>query len=171
MSILSIPLPSIQKLLKYKEFSEKRSKRPWLQNLDRRMGRMWIMRKYNILILIISTQNLHFGDDDAIFYVLIQEPVWVCVITTDMKSVVIHLLKYFSFRQTQTFSYFNKVTGPILPFVVLAFYKDFIGHQKCFRFKVINKRSKMVTKFKMAAILWKCILIQNTNNLPCRVKP
>ena len=31
--------------------------------------------KNNILILLISTQNLYFGDDDAIYDAIIQEPV------------------------------------------------------------------------------------------------
>ena len=36
---------------------------------------MWIMKK-NVLILLISSQKLYFGDDDAIYDVIIQEPVW-----------------------------------------------------------------------------------------------
>ena len=31
--------------------------------------------KNNILILLISSQKLYFGDDDAIYDVIIQEPV------------------------------------------------------------------------------------------------
>ena len=32
--------------------------------------------KNNILILLFSSQTLYFGDDDAIYDVIIQEPVW-----------------------------------------------------------------------------------------------
>ena len=61
------------------------------------------------------------------------------VITTDMKSAGIHLLNRYSFRHTQPFSFLDKSTGPILPFVALAlciqeqildlliFYKDDIS--------------------------------------------
>ena len=42
------------------------------------------------------------------------------VFTTDMKSAGIHLLKQYSFRHTQPFSFLDKSTGPILPFMVLA---------------------------------------------------
>ena len=36
---------------------------------------MWIM-KNKVLISLISSQNLYFGDDDAIYDVIIQDPVW-----------------------------------------------------------------------------------------------
>ena len=36
---------------------------------------MWIM-KNNVLILLISIQKLYFCDDEAIYDVIIQEPVW-----------------------------------------------------------------------------------------------
>ena len=39
-----------------------------------------------LLISIISSQKLYFGDDDAIYDVIIQEPFENDVITTDMKS-------------------------------------------------------------------------------------
>ena len=39
---------------------------------------------------------------------------------TDRESTDIHLLKYQSFRPTQLFSFLDKLTGPILPFVALA---------------------------------------------------
>ena len=32
--------------------------------------------KINILILLFSGHNLYFGDDDAIYDVIIQKPVW-----------------------------------------------------------------------------------------------
>ena len=67
---------------------------------------MWIM-KIKILFLLISSQKLYFGDDDAIYDIIIQEPVW-------------NLLNQYSFGNTQPFSFLGKSTGPILPFVVLA---------------------------------------------------
>ena len=57
----------------------------------------------NILILLISTQK---SEND--------------VITTDMKSAGTDLLNYYYFRHTQSSPFFDKSTGPILPFVVLA---------------------------------------------------
>ena len=46
----------------------------WLPKLDRRLGRMWIMKiKLNLLI---SSQKLYVGNDDAIYDVIIQEAVW-----------------------------------------------------------------------------------------------
>ena len=53
----------------------KRSKRVWLLKLDRWLGRMWIMEKI-LLISIISSQKLYFGDVDAIYDFIIQEPFW-----------------------------------------------------------------------------------------------
>ena len=78
---------------------------------------LWIN---NIVILLIWTQKVYFSDDDAIYDVIIQEPVWKW--RHDMKSAGIHLLNYFSLRQTQPFSFLDKWTGPILPFVVLPLY-------------------------------------------------
>ena len=46
----------------------------------------------NVLILLISSQKLYFGDDDAIYDVIIQEP----VMTTDMKSAGIHFFQTYS---------------------------------------------------------------------------
>ena len=65
--------PRSKKEMIYKEFF-KRSKRVWLQKLDRRLGRMWIM-KNNVSMLLISSQNLYFVDDDAIYEVIFQGPV------------------------------------------------------------------------------------------------
>ena len=72
--------------------------------------------KNNVLILLISSQKLYFGDDDTIdeFKNLFEND----VITTDLKSAAIHLLNQFSFRHTQPFSSFiDKSTGPILLFL------------------------------------------------------
>ena len=44
------------------------------------------------------------------------------VITIDMNSAEIHLLNYQFFIHTQPFLFFDKSTGPILPFVVLPLY-------------------------------------------------
>ena len=72
-----------------------------------------------VLILLISTQKLYFSDGDAIYDVLMQVSVFD-FITTDIKFTMIHLLNYQAFRHTQPFSFSDKLTGPILPFVVLA---------------------------------------------------
>ena len=72
-----------------------------------------------MLILLISTQKSYFCDNDAIYDVIMQEPV-ITVITTDIKSAVIHLLNNHSLRPSQSFSFLDKSTGPYLPFVVLA---------------------------------------------------
>ena len=47
-----------------------------------------LWKKNSLLILLISTQNLYFVDDDAIYDVIIQFE--NDVITTDMKSAGIH---------------------------------------------------------------------------------
>ena len=44
------------------------------------------------------------------------------VITTDMISAWIHLLINFSLRHTHSFSFLDKSTGPILPYMFLALY-------------------------------------------------
>ena len=44
------------------------------------------------------------------------------VIIKEMKSAGINLLNQYSFRHTKPFSFLDKSTGPILPFVVLALY-------------------------------------------------
>ena len=54
-------------------------------------------KKNNVLILLISSQKMYFGDDDAFYDVIIQEPVWKWRQTTDMKSAGIHLLNPYSF--------------------------------------------------------------------------
>ena len=76
--------------------------------------------KNNILSLLISTQKLYFGDNDAIYDVIILEPSLKDVIATAMISAGIHFLNYYSFRHTQSFSFLDKSTGPILTFMVLA---------------------------------------------------
>ena len=47
--------------------------------------------KYNTLILLISTQKLYFGDDGAIYDIILQEPLWndVTHVTKDMQPAVI----------------------------------------------------------------------------------
>ena len=50
--------------------------------------------KNNILILQISTQKFYFGDDDAIYNVIMQNQFENDAITKDMKSTGIHLLNY-----------------------------------------------------------------------------
>ena len=75
--------------------------------------------KNNVLILLISSHKLYFGDYNAIYDVLIQEPVQKCrhnyrhEISRDRfdESVLF---------QTYSTSFILKSTGPILPFVVLA---------------------------------------------------
>ena len=74
--------------------------------------------------MLIPTQKLYFGDNDAIYDVIIQEPVEYDVINTDMKSAGIYLLNYYYFRHTQQFSFWDKWTRPILPFVVLPLCKN-----------------------------------------------
>ena len=68
----------------------------------------------------MSTQKLYFCNNDAIYEVIIKNQFENDVITTDMKAAGIHLLNYYSFRHTQQFSFLDKLTGPFLPFVVLA---------------------------------------------------
>ena len=67
---ISIPHPSIQKVLIYKEFSENALNVCGYKNWIGGWGvcELW---KNNILILLISTQKLYFGDDDAIYDVII----------------------------------------------------------------------------------------------------
>ena len=87
---------------------------------------MWIMKK-NILSLLISTQKLYFGDDDAIHDVIIKEPVW------KWRHNYRHEINrntfaenHFPFRHTQSFSVLDKSTGPNLPAVVLPLLKNII---------------------------------------------
>ena len=74
-------------------------------------------------ILLISTQNVCFGDDGAIYDATMQVPVRNEVIITDKKSVYwfISLLDILNH-----FYVFTNLTGPILPFVVLALYGNTI---------------------------------------------
>ena len=81
-----------------------------------------------MLNLVISTQMSYFCDIDAIYDVIMQEPVGNDVMTTDIKSVGIHLLNNHSLRPSQSFSFLDKSTGPILPLMVLALYKSQLKH-------------------------------------------
>ena len=69
------PLPSIQKVLICKESSENAMKdcghKNWIEGWG--VFKIW---KNNILILLILIQKLYFVDDDAMYDVIIQEPVW-----------------------------------------------------------------------------------------------
>ena len=115
LSIFLYPHPSIQKVLIYKESSENALNVCGYKNWIKVWGvcELW---KNNILILLISTQKLYFGDDDAIYDVIIQEPVW------KWRHNYRHRISRDPFAKwhTQPFSFLDKPTGPILPFVVLA---------------------------------------------------
>ena len=73
-----------------------------------------------MLILLISTQKSYFCDNDTTYDVIMEELVRNDVITTDIKSAGIHLLNCHFLRPSQLFSFLEKSTGPILPFVALA---------------------------------------------------
>ena len=91
----------------------------WLPKLDRRLRRMWIMKKYRTKFVNFITKVVFRLWIDAIYDVIIQEFVWKWHhYLTDMNSAGIHLLNQYSFKHTQPFS--NKSTGLILLFVVLA---------------------------------------------------
>ena len=49
-----------------------------------------------MLILLISTQKLYFGDSDAIYELIV-------------KSAMIHLLNYQAFKHTQPLSFSDKI--------------------------------------------------------------
>ena len=70
MSIFLYPHPSIQKVLIYKESSEKA-----LNVCDYKNWSVCELCKNNIQSLLISTQKLYFSDKDAINDVILQEPV------------------------------------------------------------------------------------------------
>ena len=48
----------------------------WLPKLDCRLGGYVNHEINNVVILLISSQKLYFSDDDAIYDLIIQEPVW-----------------------------------------------------------------------------------------------
>ena len=114
--------PLDQKISDIQKIFLKRSKCVWLPKLDRRLGRMWIIKR-NVVILLISSQKLYFGYDDAIFDVIIQQPDWKWR-HNYTQSAGIHLLNLYFFRHTQPFSFLCKSTRPILPFVVLTLYNS-----------------------------------------------
>ena len=71
---------------------------------------MW---KSNMLFLLISTKKLYFGDNYAIYDVILQEPIW--------KRHYIYKNEYSRDPFTEllvfsTYSIVEKPTGPILPF-------------------------------------------------------
>ena len=72
--IFLYPHPLIQKVLIYKESSGNalniRGYKNWFEGWG--ICELW---KNNVLILLILTQKLYFGDDDAIYDVIIQETV------------------------------------------------------------------------------------------------
>ena len=74
-------------------------------------------------ILLISTQNVYFGDDGAIYDATIQVPFWNDVIITEKKSVYLFISLLDILNH---FHVFTNLTGPILPFVVLALYGNTI---------------------------------------------
>ena len=76
--------------------------------------------KNSILIFIISTWKLYVGDDDTIYDAIIKTKFENDVIPSDMKSAGIHSLNCYSFRHLKPFSFLDKSTESILPFVVLA---------------------------------------------------
>ena len=111
LSIFLYPHPSIQKLLLYKESSYNALNICGYKNW---IGGLGICKfcENNILIFLISKQKLFFGDDDAIYDVIIKNQFENDVITRDMKSAGIHLLNYQSFRHTQPFLFLDESTGP-----------------------------------------------------------
>ena len=100
----------------------KRSKRLWLQKLDRRLGHMWIMKKYHtnfvnfnkkLYLVIMTLFMMSYFKNQSENY----------VITTDIKSVGIHLLNYISFRHTQ-----SQIDRANFAYVVLALsYAESVG--------------------------------------------
>ena len=114
---ISIPPPLDPKFFYAQRIFFKRSKRV-VTKIGSEVGAYVNYKKNNLLISLISSQKLYFGHDDAIYNLkkLFEND----VISTDMKSAGIHLLNQYSFRHTQPFSFLDKSTGPILPFVVLA---------------------------------------------------
>ena len=74
LSIFLYPHPSIQKVLIYKESSEKALNVYGYKNWIGGWG-VCELCKNNIQSLLISTQKLYFSDNDAINDVTIQEPV------------------------------------------------------------------------------------------------
>ena len=75
LSIFRYLHPSIQKVLKYKEYSENALKVCGDKNWIGGWGECELC-KNNILSSLISTQKLYFGDNYVIYDVIIQYPVW-----------------------------------------------------------------------------------------------
>ena len=85
------------------------------------VGAYVIYEKNNILILLILTIKLYFGDDDAINEVKIQEPAWKWF--NKFRNEIIRdplLLKYYSFKHTQPFSFLEKIERANFAVSVLA---------------------------------------------------
>ena len=99
---MSLPPPLDPKSFDIQRIFLKRSKRLGYKNWIGGWG-VCELCKNNVLSLLISTQKLYFGDNDAISD----------VITTDMISAGIHLLNYLSLRHIQLFSFLDLSTGPI----------------------------------------------------------
>ena len=81
------------------------------------------------------------------------------MMSSDMKSAGIHLLNYWSFRHTQQFSFLDKSTGPILPFVVLPLW--ILVTQGCFvpslvKISPLVLEKKILKYFKM---YFRCFII------------
>ena len=70
-----------------------------------------------IIYLHEQQKHIHLFTDDFLNQ-LVQQQFENDVITTDTKSAWIHLLNYYSQLHTQPFSFLDKSTAPILPFVV-----------------------------------------------------
>lgn len=73
---------------------------------------MYVKHKKNhTLLFLISTHKLYLGDDYVTYDVTMQEPVGNESITTDMKSIGIHLLNYQPIRNTLPFSIVENQQG------------------------------------------------------------
>ena len=79
---------------------------------------MWNMRKLNANFTDFSTK-FYFCDADAIYDIIMEEPVrkWRHYYRHGINK---DLLNNESFRPAELFWFFEKSTGPILPFVALA---------------------------------------------------